>query len=70
MQDLFEGLVNARREAGQDAIPFHRFAELIKTQVGVFREKGYDEVAFRVALKDGKVAFTARAMRGAGESEG
>ncbi len=70
VQDLFESLVNARREAGQDTIPFHQFAELIKTQVGVFREKGCDEVAFRVALKDGKVAFTARAMRGAGESAG
>ncbi|MSO83384.1 MAG: hypothetical protein EXQ53_08835 [Acidobacteria bacterium] len=33
-------------------------------------DKGSDEVAFRVALKNGKVAFTARAMRGAGKAEG
>jgi hypothetical protein len=70
VQDLYESLAEARREAGQDAIPFHKFAQLIKTQVGAFREKGSDEVAFRVALKDGKVAFTARALRGAGKSEG
>ena len=70
VQDLFESLVNARREAGQGTIPFHQFAARIKTRVGVSREKGYGEVAFRVVLKGGKVAFTARARRGAGKSEG
>jgi hypothetical protein len=69
VQDLYQSLAEARREAGQEAIPFHKFAELIKTQVGAMKEKGNEEVAFRVALKDGKVAFTARAMRGAGKSE-
>ena len=69
VQDLYQSLAEARREAGQEAIPFHKFAELIRTQVGALREKGNDEVAFRVALKDGKVAFTARPMRGTGKSE-
>ena len=69
VQDLFESLVSAQREAGQEAIPFQKFAELIETQMGAFREKSCGEVAFRVALKDGKVTFTARAMRTAGESE-
>lgn len=69
VRELYDSLAEARREAGQDAIPFHKFAELIRTQVGALREKGSEEVAFRVALKDGKVAFTARAMRGAGTSE-
>ncbi|MBM3818420.1 MAG: hypothetical protein FJW14_05300 [Acidimicrobiia bacterium] len=64
LRDLYDSLADARRESGQDAIPFHKFAELIKTQVATFKEKGSQEVAFRVALKDGKVAFTARAMRG------
>ena len=64
LHDLYDSLAEARRETGQDAIPFHKFAELIKTQVGSFKEKGSQEVAFRVAMKDGKVAFTARAMRG------
>jgi hypothetical protein len=64
LHDLYDSLAEARREAGQDAIPFHKFADLIKTQVNTFKEKGTDEVAFRVAVKDGKVAFTARALRG------
>jgi hypothetical protein len=64
LHDLYESVAEARKEIGQDAIPFHKFAELIRTQVGQLREKGSAEVAFRVALKDGKVAFTARALRG------
>ena len=64
LRDLYDSLAEARREAGQDAIPFHRFADLVKTQVRTFKEKGSEEVAFRVAVKDGKVAFTAKAMRG------
>jgi hypothetical protein len=65
LHDLYDSLAEARRETGQDAIPFHKFAELIKTQVSTLREKGNAEVAFRVAVKEGKVAFTARAMTGA-----
>jgi len=64
LHNLYESLAEARREAGQDAVPFHRFVELIRTQVGSLKEKGSDEVAFRVAMKGGKVAFTARALRG------
>ena len=41
------------------------FAELVKSQVKKFRQSGSPEVAFRVAVKGGKVNFTARAMKGA-----
>lgn len=64
LQELYERLIDVRREAGQDAIPFHKFAELVKAQVSALREKGSAEVAFRVAVKDGKVAFTARPLKG------
>jgi hypothetical protein len=64
LHDLYDSLAEARREAGQDPIPFHKFADLIKTQVAGLKEKGSPEVAFRVAMKDGKVNFTARALRG------
>jgi hypothetical protein len=64
LHDLYDSLAEARREAGQESIPFHKFADLIKTQVTSLREKGSSEVAFRVAMKDGKVAFTARALKG------
>jgi len=64
LEELYSSLVEARRELGEDAVPFHRFAELIKTQVTKLQRTGSREVAFRVALKDGKVSFTARAMKG------
>ena len=70
LQDLYESLATARREAGQKAIPFQKFAELIRTQVSSLREKGTQEVAFRIAVKEGKVAFTARALKGTGKNQG
>jgi hypothetical protein len=70
LRELYDSLAEARREVGEDAIPFHKFAELIKTQVGTFKQKGTAEVAFRVAVKHGKVAFTARAMKGPEDDEG
>jgi hypothetical protein len=66
LRDLYDSLAEARRAAGQDAIPFHKFADLIKTQVLQIRQKGGSDVAFRVAVKDGKVAFTAKATKGDG----
>src|SRR4029453_15096963 len=48
---FYDNLGEARRESGQEAIPFHKFADLIKTQVNALKEKGSPEVAFRVAVK-------------------
>ena len=64
LRDLYDSLAEARREAGQESIPFHKFADLIKTQVSQIKQKGGSDVAFRVAVKDGKVAFTAKAVKG------
>jgi hypothetical protein len=64
---LYESLSEARREAGEDHVPFHRFAEVVKGQVKKLRESGSAEVAFRVAVKNGKVNFTARALKGVSE---
>jgi hypothetical protein len=69
LQELYESLAEARREAGQDPIPFHKFRELVKSQVDAFKERGTSEVAFRIAVKSGKVAFTARALKGAQQDE-
>jgi hypothetical protein len=63
LRDLYHNLTDARREAGQDDIPFHKFAELVRTQVTTLKQKGSAEVVFRVALKDGKVAFTAKGSK-------
>ena len=64
LTDLYESLAEARREVGEDAPPFHKFAELVKSQVKKLRDSGSPEVAFRVAVKDGKVNFTARGLKG------
>jgi hypothetical protein len=68
LHDLYNSLAEARRAAGEEAVPFHKFAELVKGQVKRLASAGAPEVAFRVAVKDGKVNFTARAMKG--ESDG
>jgi hypothetical protein len=67
LTDLYESLAEARREVGEDAPPFHKFAELVKNQVKKLRDGGSPEVAFRVAVKDGKVNFTARGLKGVSE---
>jgi hypothetical protein len=67
LTELYDSLADARREVGEDQIPFHKFAELVKGQVKKLRDSGSSEVAFRVAVKDGKVNFTARALKGVTE---
>src|SRR4051812_16830893 len=69
LTDLYESLAEARREVGEEAPPFHKFAELVKNQVKKLRQTGTNEVAFRVAVKDGKVSFTARGLKGAKDDE-
>lgn len=63
LHDLYNSLVEARRAIGEDAVPFHKFAELVKGQVQKLREGGAPEVAFRVAVKEGKVNLTAKAVK-------
>src|SRR6185437_3566271 len=55
LHTLYDSLMDARRESGQDVVPFHRFAALVKDQVSKLREGGASEVAFRVTMNDGKV---------------
>lgn len=63
---LYDSLMDARRGLGEDVVPFHRFAALVKDQVSKLRDSGTSEVAFRVAVKDGKVNFTVRGLKGGG----
>ncbi len=67
LTELYESLAEARREVGEVAVPFHKFAELVKHQVKKLRDTGSPEVAFRVSVKDGKVNLTARALKGVKE---
>lgn len=61
---LYDSLMDARRKGGGEVVPFHKFAALVKDQVKKIREHGSPEVAFRVSIKDGKVNFTARGVKG------
>jgi hypothetical protein len=63
---LYDSLMEARRQTGEDVVPFHRFAALVKDQVTKLRESGTPEVAFRVAVKNGKVNFTVRGLKSGG----
>lgn len=67
LTELYDSLASARQEVGADAVPFHKFADLVKTQVEKLKKTGSPEVAFRVAVKNGKVNFTARALKGVKE---
>ncbi len=64
LEQLYDSLSEARKAVGEQQIPFHKFADLVKSQVKKLRDSGSPEVAFRVAVKDGKVNFTARALKG------
>ena len=64
VRELYESLMDARREAGDQVVPFHRFVGLVKEQVKTLQQKGSPEVAFRVAITEGKVSFTARGLKG------
>jgi hypothetical protein len=62
LHSLYDSLMEARRRAGEAIVPFHKFAALVQERVGKLRQSdGGAEVAFRVAVKDGKVSLTAKA---------
>jgi hypothetical protein len=71
MQAMYESLAEARRQSQQDAapVPFHKFVDMVRQQIGALKEKGSGDVAFRVAMKDGKAVLTARPMRATPNSE-
>ena len=63
VRELYDSLSSARREVGDETISFPKFVDLIKTQVGTIAPEGGSDVTFRVSVKEGKVAFTARAEK-------
>ena len=69
LREFYESLAEARRETGEAPVPFHPFADLVREQVRALRRGDAGDVAFRVAVKEGKVSLTARVLKGA-SSEG
>jgi hypothetical protein len=70
LHELYDSLTEARRELGQDSVPFERFSEIVRQQVHKMAAADASEVAFRVAVKDGKVNLTAKKLRGAPNAGG
>jgi hypothetical protein len=69
LHELYDRLVEARGESGKEPMPFHKFAELVKRQVKSMKDKGSGEVALRVSVRDGKLALTARTVKGEKSTE-
>jgi hypothetical protein len=63
VEELYTALVDARRDCGQQPLPFHRFAQIVREQLQQFHEDGAVDVRFRVAVREGKVRLTARARK-------
>ena len=63
LHGLYDSLMDARRDAGEDVVPFHKFADLVKDQVARLKKRGSAEVTFRVTSVEGRVNLTAKAQR-------
>jgi hypothetical protein len=64
LRALYESLSEAHKAVGGENVPFERFSELVADQVQRLRRSSDGGVAFRVAVHDGKVSFTAKALKG------
>jgi hypothetical protein len=63
MKALYEQLTAARKAAGEKPVPYDAFTQVVRAQVNKLGS-GQAEVAFRVAVQDGKVTLTAKALKG------
>lgn len=64
LHDLYEAMMEVRRAEGQDAVPFHKFASLVREQVRALQERHPgDEVRFKVTRREGKAHLTAQAVK-------
>ena len=63
LRALYEQLSAARKAAGEKPVPYEAFTQVVRAQVNKLGS-GESEVAFRVAVQDGKVTLTAKALKG------
>jgi len=66
LQSLYDALMHAREQAGEPAVPFHKFADLVKEQTQRLKKKGSEEVTFSVTTTDGRVNLTAKGSKQSG----
>jgi hypothetical protein len=62
IQALYQEVSRARQAAGEKPLEFDRFAAVVQAQVKKLGE-GRREVAFEVAMKEGKVTLTANPVK-------
>ena len=63
VQELYEYLAAAKREAGQPPLPYDRVDALVRDQLQKFGPEGHDLV-FKVALREGRVMLTVSPVEG------
>jgi hypothetical protein len=63
VKELYEQLAAAKKQVGEQPVAYERVAALVKAQVSKFADDG-TQVAFKVALKDGKVSLTVKPEKG------
>jgi hypothetical protein len=63
VKELYEQLAAAKKQVGEQPVAYERVAALVKQQVTKFADDG-TKVAFKIALKDGKVSLTVKPEKG------
>ena len=63
VKELYERLAEAKRQVGETPLPFDRVAALVNAQLQKHGSSAGD-VAFRIAVKDGKVSLTVKPAKG------
>jgi hypothetical protein len=70
LHDLYDAVMDARRKDGQDVVPFHKFATLVRDQARALQERHPgDQVWFRVTRREGRVNLSARAVKDGSDGE-
>lgn len=59
VKELYEQLAAAKKQVGEQPVAYERVAALVKAQVSKFADDATN-VAFKIALKDGKVSLTVK----------
>jgi hypothetical protein len=65
VKELYEQLAAAKKQVGEAPVAYERVAALVKAQVSKFGDE-HTNVAFKIALKDGKVSLTVKPEKGEG----
>jgi hypothetical protein len=59
VKELYDQLAAAKKQVGEAPVAYERVAALVKAQVSKFGDE-HTNVAFKIALKDGKVSLTVK----------